>query len=99
MAIEYDEKGKVYTDVIRKAEVPAIIQTRTHLIRGLVHIKPGERLKDELDNDGLFLAVTDATIHNTDGNIIYHAPFLCIQRGQIVWIMPVEESTQKSGAE
>ncbi|MCJ7432179.1 MAG: hypothetical protein MUO77_01685 [Anaerolineales bacterium] len=99
MAIEYDEKGKFYTEVIRKAETPAVIQTTTHLIRGLVHIKPGERLKDELDKGDPFLAVTDATIYDADDNIIYRAPFLGVQRGQIVWIMPVEESTQQNGAE
>jgi hypothetical protein len=99
MAIEHDEKGKFYTDVIRKAVMPAIIQTTNHLIRGLVHIKPGKRLKDELDNDDLFLAVTDATIHDSDDQVIYNAPFLVVQRRQIVWIMPVEELTQKNGAE
>ena len=99
MAIEYDENGKIYTAVIRKAAMPAIIQTRTHLIRGLVHMKPGKRLKDELDNDDLFLAVTDAAIQDADDNVIYNAPFLVVQRRQIVWIMPVEESTQKKGVE
>ena len=99
MAIEYDEKGKFYTDVIKKSEMPAVIQTTTHLIRGLVHIKAGERLKDELDKDGPFLAVTNATIHDAGGNIIYQASFLGVQRGQIVWIMPAEESTQKNGEE
>ena len=98
MAIEYDESGKFYTDVVRKAAMPAIIQTTNHLIRGLVHMKPGERLKDELDNDDLFLAVTDAAIYNADDNVIYNAPFLVVQRRQIVWIIPVEESTQKNGA-
>jgi len=99
MAIEYDKKGKLYTDVIRKAEMPAIIQTTTHLIHGLVHIKPGERLKDELDRGGLFLAVADASIHDADDNVIYNAPFLVVQRRQIVWIMPIEKSIQKNGTE
>ena len=99
MAIEYDEKGKFYTNVIRKTEIPAVIQTTTHLIRGLVHIKSGERLQDELNGGGVFLAVADATIHDADGNILYNAPFLVVQRKQIIWIMPVEESTQKNGAE
>jgi hypothetical protein len=99
MAIEYDEKGKFYTDVVRKAEMPAVIQTTTHLIRGLVHIKPGERLKDELDKGGVFLAVADATIHDADDNIIFNVPFLVVQSRQIAWIIPVGESTQKKGAE
>ncbi len=94
MTIEYDEKGKYFTDRIKKIAEPAIIQTTTHLIRGLVHVKMGERLKDALDQDGSFLAITDANVFDTNGNTIAHTPFLMIQRGQIVWIMPDKDATR-----
>jgi hypothetical protein len=90
MTIEYDEKGKFYTDVVTKLPVAAVIQTRIHLVRGFVHIRQGERLKNELEKDEKFLAVTNAVIHNEDDKVLYSAPFMAVQRSQIVWIMPVE---------
>ena len=62
MTIEYDDKGKYYTSVVKKLPVPAVMQTVTHLVRGFVHVIQGERLKNELERDEKFLAVTDASI-------------------------------------
>ncbi len=90
MTIEYDEKGKFYTEVVTKLPVSAIIQTTTHLIRGLAHIRQGERLKDELERDEQFVAITQATIHDANDKILFTAPFLAIQRAQIVWIFPLD---------
>jgi hypothetical protein len=94
MTIEYDDKGKFYTNRITKTAKSVIIQTTIHLIRGYIHVKLGERIKDELDNDVVFLAVTNATIYDAKGYIAYHTPFLSVQRGQIVWIMPAEDATK-----
>lgn len=91
MTIEYDEKGKYYTNVIQKVAVPSIVQTTTHLIRGLVHVRQGERLKDELENHEEYIAVTNATIHDPGGNVVFSSLFLAIQKKQIVWVMPSEE--------
>ena len=90
MTIEYDEKGKFYTDVIAKLPVAAVIQTSAHLVRGFVHIRQGERLKNELERDETFLAVTNAVVHDADDKVLFTAPFMAVQRAQIVWIMPVE---------
>jgi hypothetical protein len=88
MTIEYDEKGKYYTDVVTKLPVSALIQMTTHLIRGNVHIRQGERFKDELERGESFLAVTDVSVLNASGEVLYTAPFMAVQRMQIVWIMP-----------
>jgi hypothetical protein len=92
MTIEYDEKGKFYTDVVTKLPTMAVIQTTTHLIRGQVHVRQGERLKGELERDDVFLAVTRATIHGASGETLFDAPFLAIHRSQIVWVMPMDEN-------
>lgn len=94
MTIEYDEKGKYYTDIIRKTPTPAIIQTATHLVRGLVHVREGERLKNELERDEVFLAVTRATVYDAGDKALFSASFMAVQRAQIVWIMPLDESQQ-----
>ncbi len=95
MTIEYDEKGKFYTDVVKKLPISAVIQTATHLVRGLIHVRQGERLKNELERDEKFLAVTQATVHGVDNQILFTSPFMALQRRQIVWLMPVDEEGQE----
>ena len=99
MGIEYDEKGKFYTDIIKKLPVSAVIQTVTHLVRGLVHVREGERLKNELERNEMFLAVTQATIYEAGDKVLFTVPFIALQRAQIIWIMPVEEESQKDLSE
>ena len=92
MKFEYDEKGKIYTDVIAKVPVQALVQTSVQLICGAVHIRQNERVKDELERDEFFLAITDASVLAPDGQSVLHqAPFLAVRRDQIVWIIPLEE--------
>jgi len=92
MVTEFDEKGKFFTRVITKRPVPVMIQTTTHRIRGNVHVRPDERLKDELDQTGAFLAVTDASIYDATGQTLcLQTRFLALQVQQIVWIVPVDE--------
>lgn len=95
MSIEYDEKGKFYTNVISKITISSLLQTKTHLIRGWVHVRQGERLKDELENEEKYIAVTNASIYDPNGTIAYSCPFLAVQKNQIIWIMPVDEERNK----
>jgi hypothetical protein len=99
MTIEYDDKGKFYTDIIKKLPISVVIQTVTHLVRGLVHVRDGERLKNELERDEMFLAVTNATVYNADDKVLFSVPFMALQRTQIIWIMPVDEESQKDLSE
>ena len=99
MTIEYDEKGKFYTDIVKKLPMSVVIQTVTHLVRGSVHVRQGERLKNELEQDEKFLAVTNAVVYNADDKVLFTVPFMAIQRAQIIWIMPVEKETQKDLSE
>lgn len=88
MTIEYDEKGKFYTDVITKLPVSCVIQTTTHLMRGFIHVRQGERFKDELERDEAFLAVTNVNVLGAGDEILYSAPFIAVQRSLVVWVMP-----------
>ncbi len=90
MEIEYDEKGKFFTDVISKEVVLSDIQTVTHHIRGNIHVRKGDRLSDEINQPNLFLAVTSALIYSSSGEILFHCDFLAVNREHIVWLMPVE---------
>lgn len=88
---EFDERGKIFTKVINKVPVHVIIQTTAQLIYGKIHVKPDERLSDEINRDLEFLPVTNAVIYSLEGQILYQANFLSINRGQIVWILPSTE--------
>lgn len=95
MTIEYDEKGKYFTNVVQKVPVPSVIQTVSNLVRGFVHVRQNERLKDELENGECFLAVTDATVTNLAGEIVFSGPFLAVRKEQIIWVMPLaDEQTE-----
>jgi hypothetical protein len=94
MTIEYDEKGKVFTDIVTKVAIPVVLQTTQHLIRGNVHVRRDERLKDELDRDEFFLAITDASVIGTDGQTLHQARFMAVRRAQIVWVMPAQGSEE-----
>ena len=94
MTFEFDEKGKIFTDLITKIPVQALIQTTSQLVRGKVHVRQGERLKDELDRDEPFLAVTDASVVGQDGQPLFEAPFLAVSRSQIIWVIPERDNSQ-----
>jgi len=96
MVLEYDEKGKFFTDLISKDKILSHIQTLTHRIRGCVHVRKGDRLSDEINKANLFLAVTSAEIYNLEGEILYTSDFLAINREHIVWLMPIEEPQDQS---
>jgi hypothetical protein len=88
MSTHYDEKGKFFTDIISKKAIPVTIQTTSNRIEGIVHVRRGERLKDELNSSEQFLAVTDATIFNNEGAEVYQVNFLAVHRNNIIWIFP-----------
>lgn len=88
MTIEYDDKGKIFTDIVSKIAIYATIQTTTHLMRGRIHVHRDQRLKDELDLDESFLALTDVSVLASDGGVLFQAPFMAVRRTHIVWVIP-----------
>ena len=98
MDIEFDEKGKYFTEVISKNAILAHIQTQTNYIRGNVHVRKDERLSDEINGSGGFLAVTGAEIYNSDGVRLYTSDFLLVNRAHIVWMMPIEDTKKARGS-
>jgi hypothetical protein len=91
MTIEYDDKGKIFTDIVSKTAILATVQTTTHLLRGNIHVRRDQRIKDELDLEESFLAITDANVLGADGQVVFHAPFLAVKRSHIVWVIPEQD--------
>jgi len=43
--------------------------------------------------------VTNAAVYGSDDKILFTVPFMAVQRVQIIWIMPVDEDSQKDLSE
>ncbi len=91
MSIRFDEKGKFFTEIVSKEAVPVVIQTLTHRIVGSLHVRPDTRLKDEINQTELFLAVTEADLYDHAGNLLYRCNFLALNREAIIWILPQDQ--------
>lgn len=98
MTIQYDEKGKIFTDIVSKIAVYATVQTTSHLMRGRIHIRRDQRIKDELDQKENFLALTDVTVLGADGQAVFQAPFLAVQRAHIVWVIPEPTNNEEKSS-
>ena len=94
MTIEYDEKGKIFTDIVSKISIYATVQTTTHLMRGQIHVRRDQRIKDELDLNENFLALTDVSVMGPDGQTLFQTPFLAVRRTHIIWVIPEQEHSQ-----
>jgi hypothetical protein len=88
MSTHVDHKGKYFTDVINKELVHAIIQTLTVRVEGDIYVRPGERLKDELNRTDKFIAVTDAVVFNARGEVLYKSSFMSVNLDQVIWVSP-----------
>jgi hypothetical protein len=91
MVTKFDDKGKIFTQVISKKPYTVIIQTTRQTIRGTIHVRPNERVIDEINNSAKFIAVTDATVVDLDGNMLYQSSFVTLNRDQIIWLLPMDD--------
>ena len=96
MSIEYDEKGKIFTDIVSKIAIHATVQTTTHMMRGRIHVRKDQRIKDELDGHKGFLALTDVSVLGPDGQTLFQAPFLALRRTHIIWVIPESKTDDES---
>jgi hypothetical protein len=95
-----EDKGKIFTDVVRKEPVEVILQTSTNLIiKGTLHVRLNSRLKDEIDSSERFVAITDATVLDAQGETIHRAKFLSINRSHIVWLFPINDRAEPGSEE
>lgn len=91
MYTQFEEKGKIFTQVVNKEPVEVLIQTSMHRIQGVIHVIPEGRLRDELNQNEPFLPLTDVKVMDLSGNVQYQTSFLAINRSQIHWVLPIGE--------
>ena len=95
MSIQYDDKGKTFTKIVRKEVTLVRIQTPIQQIIGEIYLRRETRLKDELNKDQ-FLAVTNAQIHDLNGNLLHETQFLAINPAHIMWVIPESDELPKN---
>ena len=91
MVTRYDDKGKYFTNIVTKEPFSVYIQTSDSQIQGMVHIRSDHRLKDEMNEQEQFVAVTDAQVFDHSGNLKYKSRFMLVNRDQVIWIIPKDE--------
>ncbi len=93
MDYRVDEKGKYYTNHINKRTISVIAQIENNIVRGIVHLTLDNRLKDELNTDESFIAITQAQVtERGNDRILYKSDVLIVNKQRIVWILPREGS-------
>lgn len=80
-----------YNDKVDKTAVASVIRTEDELIMGYLHVRPIVRMLDELLNAEKFIAVTDATVFDGEGNTLFRTKFMAVNRESVVYIIPREE--------
>lgn len=93
MVTQFDEKGKIFTQVVTKRPVPVIIQTIQNTIHGEIHVRQDSRVKDELNSSETFIAVTNAVVYNSQNEELYRSSFIVVNVSHIIWVLPEEEIT------
>ena len=91
MSIEYDDKGKVFTNIVRKDAVYVRVQTATHQIQGEIYLSQDRRIKDQLELVEKFIAVTSAKVYDLNGQAGHEATFITLNRDQIIWLALEDE--------
>jgi hypothetical protein len=91
MVYRYDDKGKIFTDVVSTETIWVIVQTQHNRIEGEYHVRPGKRLKDQINQNEDFAALTNAVIYDLAGVELYRSTFLVLNKSHIIWLLPTEE--------
>lgn len=81
-------KGKFFTPRITKDAVTAFVRTPGKIIIGSVHVRPGNRLTDEMNSDpSAFLPITDARVYRAeDESFLLQTSFLLAAYREILLI-------------
>lgn len=95
-SINTERRQTAEFDMVRKAPVPVVVRTNHHFVIGNYHTRPAIRLIDDIMNCERFLAITDATVFDTNGRLCYRTKFIVISRDHVEWVIPKNELEEKA---
>lgn len=80
------ERG--FRPFVNTSQFPVIIQTAKNQIHGNLHTRENERIKDALNANELFIAITNVRVYDVEGlTQLRTSDFLAINRSQIIWVV------------
>lgn len=81
-----DEGG--FRPFVNTSQFPVIIQTAQNQIHGNLHTRENERIKDALNANEEFIAITNVRVYDAQGlTQLRRSDFLAINRSQIIWVV------------
>jgi hypothetical protein len=98
MQTHVDDKGKYFTNRVTTRGMPVILSLNGTQIRGELHLKLENRLKDELNGEEQFIAITHAQVM-TNGNQQYETNLIVVNKNHIDWIFPSDTRLDPIGKE
>ena len=84
-------KAYNYSQKIEKEAVEVVIKTKGDFIFGFLHIRPIVRIIDDLLNAEKFVAVTNATIYDSQGKVLFQTNFMALNRDDVTYVIPRSE--------
>jgi len=92
------ERERGFRPQVNTSTYPVVIQTTHNQIQGDLHARENERIKDALNSNELFIAITNVHIFNVDGSIeLRKSEFLAINRSHVIWIIENKTPTEPLG--
>ncbi len=92
MPQEIDDKGKIFTEVVRKEPIQVVIQTRNNRIHGTMHKRSDHRMIDKLNKAEAFIPLTAVTVMDVNGKTeLLKNDFLALNREEIIWLIEMGE--------
>lgn len=74
--------------VIQTTMLPIVLQTSTNRIKGKLHLRENERIKDALNTSDNFIALTEVKVFDVEGlSLIYETGFLAVNLTKINWVI------------
>lgn len=89
-----DLKGKYFSNLVYKDQIKVSIRTPSGCLEGYLHIQPNLRLKDVLNNDETFIALTDGNIGLPGGQGSKSFDFLALNKDQIIFVIEEEREDE-----
>lgn len=97
MDYRIDEKGKVFTPRMSKRTLPVTACIKNHIVQGTLHLKPDNRLKDEMNEAERFIALTNVQVMDAQGiNVLYETGALIVNKDDVAWIFQRDSNSTNS---
>ena len=81
-------KERGFRPFVNTSQYPVIIQTMHNRIHGNLHARENERIKDALNSNETFVAITDVQIFDVEGSAqVRKSDFLAINCANIIWVI------------